>query len=879
MLAESPPAEIVRPRYILVRALEKRDLAFHESACAGVVDGIREKLLVRSRKSGEMPFDDALVEMAAGGLDDECPFAGALPRFGKPRKADRGDGAFRNSDGDFDSGIRPAPLHADFAALDGVARLHPVESRVELRLDGERRESGRCALDPGQPLVEPIDDIRHHEVVERRILAAVPRLVACRVALGDHVSVAGLRVVGRHFVDHVAAAVLHQRLQEIRIADFARADGAAPSHVLHDVGDYRRRLAGIRKAESESDRVRSLRVVLVAVFAGFPPLSVERLLYVRGLLAERRGLRLPAEQIRALRERLRVQEIERRGGEVVGRPARGTLVGRDGLLVPVAETAGRYEESALFVPGLRADVLVVGDHVFPVFAYERIVARPFVLLPRNLDDGRTPFDRVAETALEDGVFGRDVRHHAVRKLRVGKVAARLGEQRLGVPAPSDLVGVDVVLLLPAELFAVRTVGEHALHVGTLRPPADVVDFVEELERTLEGAGRRRVRHHDARFGIHETRQSPALLRLEEPHLHVAETIVEERRLERFVARAGEGERAARDRAVVSAGILRYARLARAKRNLRKLDFHAARARTRRDDLRNIGRVLSEIDRQLRVRHLHDAHRLPDLLQAASERSLDELPGGRRNASGLFALRLRRGKAAVDVVAAIHVRAHHLARRNRPAAGGRLHRAADDQLLRALAACEFRVKPFARRFDVVHPVAEGYFERVFLAGFEDRRKHVVEARLRRARPAREIELVAAAERPAVQRGDVLSEPADRYFRRAVLVSLERCGKTRRGRIHAGRLADPLGPVEKPFRHGRAVRGECREQHDTRGEMRRHGRPSVCRMSVVCHLHAPQALKNRCYCTKTQRPTHHALAARRISIFRPWILRIGNNRNNR
>ena len=52
-----------------------------------------------------------------------------------------------------------------------------------------------------------------------------------------------------------------------------------------------------------------------------------------------------------------------------------------------------------------------------------------------------------------------------------------------------------------------------------------------------------------------------------------------------------------------------------------------------------------------------------------------------------------------------------------------------------------------------------------------------------------------------------------------------------------------------------------------------------VSVVCHMHAPQALKNRCYCTKTQHPTRHALAARRICIFHPCFFEIGNNRNNR
>ena len=397
-----------------------------------------------------------------------------------------------------DASVHATPCDADVAARDGVAHLYPVESRQELRRDGERLESRRRALDTAERAVEPVHDVRHHEVVERRSFAAVPRLVAGRVALRDHVPVAGLRRVRRHLEDHVAAAVLGKHLEKIRIADLARADRTASAHVLHDVGDDRRRLGGIGKPERERHRVRRLRIILVVVTLRIPPLRVERLLDVRGLLAECGRLVLLAKDVGALRERRGVEVVEGRRGEVDGRPAERTLLGGDCLLVPVAEAAGRDELPALLVLRLCADVFVVGDHVRPVGANERRVAGPLVLLPRNLDQRRTPFDRMAEPAPEHGVLRRDVGNHPVGELRIGKIHARLREHRVRVPAPADLVGVDVVLLLPAELLAVRTVREHALHVGALRPPADVVNLVQKLDRAFEGARTRRVRHHHAR---------------------------------------------------------------------------------------------------------------------------------------------------------------------------------------------------------------------------------------------------------------------------------------------------------------------------------------------------------------------------------------------
>ena len=412
--------------------------------------------------------------------------------------------------------------------------------------------------------------------------------------------------------------------------------------------------------------------------------------------------------------------------------------------------------------------------------------------------------------------------HAVRELRIGKIPARLREHRVRIPTPADLVGVDVVLLLPAELLAVRTVSEHALHVGALRPPADVVNLVQQLDRAFEGARTRRVRHHHPRrrgnkFREGERPREPrrgAALHRKQPHLHVAEAVVEERRRERLVARARERERAARDGAVVAARLLRDARLAGTKRNLRELDLHAAPARTLRDNGRHIRGVLSKIDGKFVVRYAHRPNRLVRLLQPAHKRRLPQLPLRRLRHNGRASVPASR-HPMINIIPAIHVRAHHLALRDLPPFHRRLHDAADDELLLALAAHELRVEALARLRHVVHPVAERDLERVLHARLERGREHVVEARLRRARPAGEIELVAASDGLAVQRRDVLSETADRDLRGTVTVHLERRREPRRRRVQPLRLFNPPRALEE-FSCIFRIRRHCADCHRRQGD---------------------------------------------------------------
>ena len=150
---------------------------------------------------------------------------------------------------------------------------------------------------------------------------------------------------------------------------------------------------------------------------------------------------------------------------------------------------------------------------------------------------------------------------------------------------------------------------------------------------------------------------------------------------------------------------------------------------------------------------------------------------------------------INIIPTIHVRAHHLALRHLPPLDGRFHHAADNELLLALAAHELRVETLARLRHVVHAVAERDLERVLHARLQRGREYVVEARLCRARPAGEIELVAASDGLAVQRRDVLSETADRDLRGTVTVHLERRREPRRRRVQPLRLFNPPRALEK------------------------------------------------------------------------------------
>ena len=90
--------------------------------------------------------------------------------------------------------------------------------------------------------------------------------------------------------------------------------------------------------------------------------------------------------------------------------------------------------------------------------------------------------------MEFDIFGRDVGHQAVIVLGIGHVAADFVEQRRDIEIVEKRIPHEMILLKPAEFFAVRAVGEDAHHVAAHGP----VD--ERIGARKEDVGRGELPH-------------------------------------------------------------------------------------------------------------------------------------------------------------------------------------------------------------------------------------------------------------------------------------------------------------------------------------------------------------------------------------------------
>ena len=80
---------------------------------------------------------------------------------------------------------------------------------------------------------------------------------------------------------------------------------------------------------------------------------------------------------------------------------------------------------------------------------------------------------------ERRVFRRGRRHEPVGELRIGDVIERLGEKLREVKIIAQRRAVQMILLQPAEPFAMRAIGHQADHVAALRPADERADAVEQ----------------------------------------------------------------------------------------------------------------------------------------------------------------------------------------------------------------------------------------------------------------------------------------------------------------------------------------------------------------------------------------------------------------
>ena len=101
--------------------------------------------------------------------------------------------------------------------------------------------------------------------------------------------------------------------------------------------------------------------------------------------------------------------------------------------------------------------------------------------------------------------------------------------RFDVELVANRRAVEVILLEPAELLAVRAVGEHRHHVRPLSPAHERADAVQQFVRALEVADRLGRRMDDHAFELFELRQVAVRLGRHLVDLQVAAAGVEELR--------------------------------------------------------------------------------------------------------------------------------------------------------------------------------------------------------------------------------------------------------------------------------------------------------------------------------------------------------------
>ena len=92
-------------------------------------------------------------------------------------------------------------------------------------------------------------------------------------------------------------------------------------------------------------------------------------------------------------------------------------------------------------------------------------------------------------AAESRVFRRGRRHKPVGKLGIANVVQRLGKKLREVKFVAQRRAVQMILLQPAESFAMRAIGHQAGHVAALRPADQIADAVEQRVGTFKFAGR------------------------------------------------------------------------------------------------------------------------------------------------------------------------------------------------------------------------------------------------------------------------------------------------------------------------------------------------------------------------------------------------------
>ncbi len=364
----------------------------------------------------------------------------------------------------------------------------------------------------------------------------------------------------------------------------------------------------------------------------------------------------------------------------------------------------------------------------------------------------------------------------------------------------------MVLLQPAQLFAMRAIGQHAHHIAPLRPKHECVNAIEEVVGAGELAGRlcRRMHHH-ARHRLH--RSAAACL-----HLQITAAAVRELGHPRLGPLAGE-----RVGPIAAAAARRVVDFPRRLDQFRGRDLDRQPRRSANRDPRHDRGVLAEIV---------DPHARLHLLYVDWSEDLKS-PDRRRGKGNAFQLTAgpfddyRRRPlwlpAGIVVFAAEHTGKGDRPRTYLPAIVGAndLRRAVGmfevqlrDRLQGAERAGELGV---ASARDIVHAVAQQQADRIGV--FVQECRHVVgvvQAGLVVLGPARCEQIVAGL--AAVERQFILSEAADEgggaaQFRLCGEIAAEdqACRRGRRGDPLRLPVVQPRGERCRPAPFGRLASG--------------------------------------------------------------------------
>ena len=234
-------------------------------------------------------------------------------------------------------------------------------------------------------------------------------------------------------------------------------------------------------AQRQRHGLRGLAALVVPVMSSVEKSRVESRAHTLGLLAVDAAFGLHAEQRGGFFHRLQILVINR-GCRHAGRSQlrKSRRAGSD--VVPVAQPV--IDDAALCA---RSEILNVGAHHVKLRGQERAVAGALVDIPGRKNGGAAPLRRIVEDRglhrIEDHILRRDLRNQACLRafaaLLVGNVARGGGVESGEIEVVKHGRREQVRLLEPAQLFAVRAIGEQAHRVVLNGMQNQRVDAIEQ----------------------------------------------------------------------------------------------------------------------------------------------------------------------------------------------------------------------------------------------------------------------------------------------------------------------------------------------------------------------------------------------------------------